>query len=85
MEEVMSRTLLVAIAGLAFISTVAEARDGCGRGMYYNGRRCVPEVVYDRLGARVYAPGYERRYYDRRDYEPGVRIDVGPGVGVRVR
>jgi hypothetical protein len=76
----MSRTLLVAVAGLAFISTVAEARDGCGRGMYYNGRRCVPEVVYERPGARLYAPGY----YERR-YEPGVRIDVAPGVGVRVR
>ena len=74
----MSRTLLVAVAGLAFISTVAEARDGCGRGMYYNGRRCVPEVRYER---RVYpSPGY----YERR-YEPGVRIDVAPGVGVRVR
>ena len=82
----MSRTLLVAVAGLAFISTVAEAADGCGRGMYYNGRRCVPQAGYERApGARVYAPGYERRYYDRRDYEPGVRIDVGPGVGVRVR
>jgi hypothetical protein len=48
--------------------------------MYYNGRRCVPEVVYERPGARLYAPGY----YERR-YEPGVRIDVAPGVGVRVR
>ena len=77
----MSRTLLVAVAGLAFISTVAEARDGCGRGMYYNGRRCVPEVRYERYERRVYpGPGY----YERR-YEPGVRIDVAPGVGVRVR
>ena len=72
--------MLVAVAGLAFISTVAEARDGCGRGMYYNGRRCVPEV-----GLRVYPrEGYYERRYERR-YEPGVRFDVAPGVGVRVR
>ena len=82
----MSRTLLVAVAGLAFISTVAEAADGCGRGMYYNGRRCVPQAGYDRApGARLYGPGsYERRYYED-ERRPGVRIDVGPGVGVRVR
>jgi hypothetical protein len=79
----MGRTLLVAVAGLAFISTVAEARDGCGRGMYYNGRRCVPEVrLYERApGLRVYP---REGYYERR-YEPGVRFDVAPGVGVRVR
>jgi hypothetical protein len=34
--------LLLAIAALSVISTVAEAADGCGRGWYYNGRRCVP-------------------------------------------
>jgi hypothetical protein len=28
---------------LTVISTVAEAAHGCGRGMYYNGRRCVPQ------------------------------------------
>jgi hypothetical protein len=31
------------IAGLILVSTVAEAADGCGRGMYYNGPRCVPQ------------------------------------------
>src|SRR5438105_15570010 len=41
----MSRTtaLFVGIAALSIISTVAEAADGCGRGWYYNGRRCVPQ------------------------------------------
>jgi hypothetical protein len=34
--------LLVGIAALAVISTVAEAVDGCGRGWYYDGRGCVP-------------------------------------------
>ena len=48
--------------------------------MYYNGRRCVPEVrLYERPGE-----GYYERRYERR-YDPGVRIDVAPGVGVRVR
>ena len=79
----MNRTLLAAVAGLAFISTVAEAADGCGRGMYYNGRRCVPQERAP--AARLYVPG--ARYYEPtpRYYEPGVRIDVAPGVGVRVR
>ena len=73
----MSRitALLVGIAGLTFVSTslvsaIAEARDGCGRGFYYNGRRCVPQ----------YDPGYDYRYrsYPRR--EPGVSVDVGPNL-----
>jgi hypothetical protein len=73
----MSRitALFVGIAGLMFVSTalvstVAEARDGCGRGFYYNGRRCVPQ----------YDAGYDYRYrpYPRR--EPGVSVDVGPNL-----
>jgi len=39
----MRRILFVGIAALAVISTAAEALDGCGRGWYYNGRRCVPQ------------------------------------------
>jgi hypothetical protein len=71
----MSRitALFVGIAGLtlvstSLVSTVAEARDGCGRGMYYNGRRCVPED----------GPGYGPRY--QRDYGPAgpqLRLDLG--------
>src|SRR5204863_7582585 len=60
LQEVdMSRTtaLFVGIAALAVISTVAEAADGCGRGWYYNGRRCVPQ---DEPGY-----GYRRGYEDR--------------------
>jgi hypothetical protein len=49
------RILFVGIAALAVISTVAEAADGCGRGYFYNGRRCVPQ------GEPIYRP------YDRRD------------------
>jgi hypothetical protein len=36
--------LLVGVAALTAISTVAEAEDGCGRDWYYNGRQCVPET-----------------------------------------
>ena len=32
------KRLLIGIATLVAISTVAEAADGCGRGMFYNGR-----------------------------------------------
>ncbi|HEY2186725.1 MAG TPA: hypothetical protein VGH39_17170 [Xanthobacteraceae bacterium] len=38
------------------VSTVAEAADGCGRGWFYNGERCVPQE------------GVGPRYYGRRDY-----------------
>ena len=39
----ITSVVITGIAGLIVISTVAEAADGCGRGMYYNGRRCVPQ------------------------------------------
>ena len=41
----------------------AEARDGCGRGWFYNGRACVQEEAGPRYfnDAPVYAP--ERNYY----------------------
>jgi len=66
----MSRitALFVGIAALAVISTVAEGADGCGRGWYYNGRRCVPQ---DEPG---YRPGYRRDYEDRG---PQIRLDLG--------
>ena len=51
----LSTRLLIGIATLAFISTVAEAADGCGRGMYYNGRQCVPQEGYG-------PPRYQRDY-----------------------
>ena len=65
----MSRTtaLLAGIAALLVISTVAEAADGCGRGWYYNGRRCVPED----------GPGYGYRRDYERDRGPPLRFDLG--------
>jgi hypothetical protein len=65
----MSRVIVLfaGVAVLTVISTVAEAADGCGRGLYYNGRRCVPQ---DEPG---YRPG--PRYYEDRG--PGIRLDLG--------
>ena len=53
--------LLAAIATLSVISTVVEAADGCGRGWYYNGRRCVPQDGPYGYGPPPYAP--PSRYY----------------------
>src|SRR5437588_8208765 len=85
LQEVdMSRTtaLFVGIAALTVISTVAEAADGCGRGWYYNGRRCVPqdEPSYP---PQYRGPQYEPGYRPRGDYGPpmerGPQLRLGPG------
>ena len=78
----MSRVtaLFVGVAALTVISTAAEAAQGCGRGLYYNGRRCVPQ---DDVGYR----SHHRRYVDeddigyrRRHHRPGMSVDLGPGM-----
>lgn len=64
-------TLLVGIAALA-LSTAAEARDGCGRGYYFDGYACRPERYY-RPPPPGYYPPPPPRYYDeppRRYYGP---------------
>jgi hypothetical protein len=64
--------LLLGIVALTVVSTIAEAADGCGRGWYYNGRRCVP----------MDEPGYGYR----GDYgPPRYRDDYGPPVGPGIR
>jgi hypothetical protein len=68
----MSRILFAAVAALAVTSTVAEALDGCGRGWYYNGRRCVPQDEPG-YGPRRYGP--PPRYYEPAG--PQLRIDLG--------
>jgi hypothetical protein len=74
--------LFVGIAALTVISTVAEAADGCGRGWYYNGRRCVPqdEPSYQ---PQYRGPQYEPGYRPRGDYGPpmerGPQLRLGPG------
>jgi hypothetical protein len=69
----MSRitALFVGTAALAVISTVAEAADGCGRGWYYNGRRCVPQ------DEPSYRPQYRRDYDSPVDRGPQLRLDLG--------
>jgi hypothetical protein len=50
-------TLLVAAAATAAVTMIstAEARDGCGRGLYFDGYRCVPSgAAYHRGGYRAY-------------------------------
>ena len=36
------RFVLIGLAALATLASAAEARDGCGRGFFFNGVRCVP-------------------------------------------
>jgi hypothetical protein len=61
----MKRTLslLLGCAALALAAPQADARDGCGRGWFYNGRACVQEEAGPRYynDAPMYAP--ERQFY----------------------
>src|SRR5690348_14816540 len=79
------KSLIATAAALGFISTVAmtaaEAKDGCGSGMYYNGQRCTPKGDWraDRKGdwrADRWEPNY--RKHDRGD--SGVSVDLGPNM-----
>jgi hypothetical protein len=93
----MSRILLAAVAALSVFATVAEGADGCGRGWYYNGRRCVPqdEPGYgppprsDYYGppARYYEPpvydGPPARYYEPPVAGPQLQLDFGQGDEAR--
>jgi hypothetical protein len=58
----MTKLLLAAIAALtvasAVATTAAEAKDGCGKGMFFNGRSCVLKA--DR-GIRGFEPGIRDR------------------------
>lgn len=45
-------TAFVALLALAAMTELAAARDGCGRGFFWNGYRCAP------MGYAAPAPGY---------------------------
>jgi hypothetical protein len=79
----MSRltALFVGIAALTVIATVAEAEDGCGRGWYYNGRRCVPMDAP--MYRRDYGPPVERGYGPPVDRGPQLRLGPGGREGAR--
>ena len=78
--------LLVVVAALTALPTIAQAADGCGRGFYYNGRRCVPQ--HDRgvsvgLGPnmRLHLGDRRTRHYDDYDYAPrGLSLGIGPNM-----
>jgi hypothetical protein len=94
-ETLMSRITIFAIgiAALGATSTAAEAADGCGRGWFYNGERCVQqegpgpryyrprERHYEQEAPRYYEPEAEPRYYEPqpepRYYEPEAPV-AGP-------
>jgi hypothetical protein len=75
------RRTLIAVAGLVAFAALAEtatARDGCGRGWYFNGQACVP-MGGETMGAPNYAgpnyaapnyaaPAYGRPIYGQNSY-----------------
>ena len=66
-------TLAFAAAGIQ-----SAAADGCGRGLHYNGYRCVPCGQYY-AGPRYYG---ERRYYRQPGYAyGGYRNQHSPSCG----
>ena len=60
-------TALMALLALAAMTELAAARDGCGRGFFWNGYRCAPMGGY---GSPGYGYGSRRMdcyiYYGRR-------------------
>jgi hypothetical protein len=81
--------LFAALAALSVISTVVEAADGCGRGWYFNGRRCVPQEGPPGYGPPP--PGPPGRYYGPPAgyYEapapPGVYYGAPPPPGPQLQ
>lgn len=51
---------LVGLMALAASAELASARDGCGRGRYWNGYTCAPDPYY---APPVVGPGYGGGYY----------------------
>ena len=72
--------LILAVAALAIASTAAEARDGCGRGLYFDGYRCVREH-YAPPPDRYYGPPPGAYYGPPRNEGPVVQFDFGGGGG----
>jgi hypothetical protein len=65
--QLLTKSLIAGVAALTVVSTVAitaaEAKDGCGKGMFYNGRQCVAK---GERGLRAFDPGFRDRGIDRR-------------------
>jgi hypothetical protein len=88
-EVHMSKLISVALAAaaIAAVSGVADARDGCGPGFYFNGYRCRPMERED-YGPPRYVPapryvnpghpyGYRHDYGDPRCGRPNYTIQDG--------
>lgn len=69
--------LIVGVAALAG-STVAEARDGCGRGYYFDGYACRPERYYRPPPPRYYEEP-PPRYYGGPPPSSGFQFNFGGG------
>jgi hypothetical protein len=70
----MHRTLLFGVAAVALLSSPADARDGCGRGWFFNGVACVQQEGGYHSGYREeHQPGY------RQEYQPGYRGEYSGG------
>jgi hypothetical protein len=86
MRKIMRKALFAIVALTAFAGVtpsgftgVAEARDGCGRGFVFDGRRCVPvrgpswrPAGPDRWGQMTYWPGPRRSCPPRYTVQDGL-------------
>jgi hypothetical protein len=69
-------SLLFGITALGAIATVADARDGCGRGLYWNGYRCAPEYYGPPPGS-YYGPPPGSYYGPPPDRGPSFLFEFG--------
>ena len=79
------RKILLALAALTAFAGVAEARDGCGRGFFFNGVRCVP-MRAGPPAVFVPSPGWRAAGPDRHGqmtYWPGPRGSCPPRYTVQ--
>jgi hypothetical protein len=77
--------LPVGVAALTVVATIVQGADGCGRGCYYNGLRCVPqdEPGYGPQYRGYYGPPQYRGDYGPPQYRghygpPGPQVRIGP-------
>ena len=80
----MRKILCISVAaiGLGMIGIgTADARDGCGPGLFYNGRGCVPQ--YRAYGPRYYDSGYGSYARYRRSGHPYYPSCGHPGFTVQ--
>jgi hypothetical protein len=93
--QVMTKSLLAAVAALTVVSavaiTAAEAKHGCGKGMFFDGRSCTPKGG---PGFRAVEPRFRDRggrsfdhrgdHFSSHDHRGDHGISVGLGHGVRL-